>query len=97
MDSNDPGRSLGALTDDLKQQLGAALGKGNIPHFIQDDQVKAGPALQNPPQQVLLLSFNQFVNQSRGGNKASPSLLATGGDAQAGGQMGFAAAIRMPS
>jgi hypothetical protein len=46
---------------------------------------------------MLLLGFDPFVDQAGGRDEAGPFLLAAGRHAQTGCQMGFAAAMRMPS
>src|SRR5262245_58193936 len=76
--SNDQGRSLGSFADDLKHQLRADLSEGDIAHLINGDQIVACPSLQSASELVMVLRFNQLVDQSGGSNKADSLLLPAG-------------------
>src|SRR5215813_10528230 len=79
---NDQGRSLGSLADDLKHQLRADLSEWNIAHLINGDQIVACPPLQSASELVMVLRFNQLVDQSGGSHKADSLLLPAGGQTE---------------
>ena len=86
----DDRRAFGSFRDDLKKQLGSDLRERHIADFIKNDQVIARPASEGSSQQIVMLRFDQFIDQPGGGRKANSLLLLTRRHAQSGCQMRLA-------
>src|SRR6266699_6679171 len=82
---------------ELKQELRADRGERDKAQLVQDDQLLLAQARHQTRQLVLLLGFNEIVDQSGDIVEAHPSPLSTGGQCEPGGHMTFSPSIRMPS
>ena len=60
-----------ALTEHLKQQLGAGLRERHIAEFINDQQLVAGQLALQAAQSLLVPGLDQLVDQGRGGGEAN--------------------------
>ncbi len=83
---------LVTLGQDLKKQLRAHLGEGDITELVEDEQIEPGISSDQAAQVFLGASFDEFVGQGVAGHEAHPLTLPAGLAAQGGGQMGLAGA-----
>ena len=89
---DDDGRSLGPFRDHLKEELRADVGKGNVSDLVQRDQFVLLPSCHQLADLVVLLGFNQLVDQRRRRGEANAPLLPASRQTQARGQVGFSSA-----
>src|SRR5438094_3695144 len=82
---------------ELKQELGADRGERDKAQLVQDNQLLLAQARHQTSQLVLLLGFNEIVDQSSNIVEAHPSPLSTGCQSEPGGHMTFTPSIVMPS
>ena len=73
-------RPLGAIRDDLEKQFGTQICQRHVADFVDRDQFVPEPPSQSAPELVVVLGFDQLVDQAGGGREARPliSLLSVG-------------------
>ena len=80
-------RSFRPFRDDLKKQLGSDLRERHIADFIKDEQIIPRPSAECASEQVMVLRFNQLIDQSGSRRETNPFLLLTRRDTKSGCQM----------
>jgi hypothetical protein len=76
----------------LEDEFGRAVGQGQIAQFIQDHQLGAGVAAEDPSELAAGFGFLQFVGQRGEGGEADAAALVAGADRQRCRQVRFSAA-----
>jgi len=77
---------------DLKQQLRALLGEGDVAEFVQDQQIVADILLNEALQCPLLPCLDQLVDQPAAAHKAATEVVLAGLDAQRSDQVSLTSA-----
>ena len=81
-----------SIRDDLEEKLRADLGHWHIADFVNRNHVVTRPAFECATEHVLMLCFDEFVDEARSSRKAHAALLPAGGHTQRSKQMRFASA-----
>ena len=76
----------------LEQKLGADIGEWDVAELVDAQQLVAGVATDHSREFVLLPSFNEFVDESRGRREANAATLLARRYTQCRGQMSLACA-----
>ncbi|MDB6040728.1 MAG: hypothetical protein JWM99_4569 [Verrucomicrobiales bacterium] len=86
----DGGSGFIALAEDLEEQIGADFVDGQIPEFIDQEDVRAQVFLEFEFEAVGGLGRGQSIDDINGGGEQCGMALQTAFIGQSGGQMGFA-------
>ncbi len=89
---DDDGCPLGPLRDHLEEELRADVGRGHVSDLVERDQFVLLPARHQLANLVVLLGFDQLVDQRRRRGEANTPLLPTSSQAQAGGKVSLSGA-----
>jgi hypothetical protein len=84
-----------AFGEDLEDELGSAVGKGQVAEFVEDDKLGAGVAADDAGELAAALGFLELVGECGEGGEADAAALVAGADRQRGRQVGLAGAWRV--
>ena len=93
---DEEGHAFVECAAELKEQLGTRGREGHRAEFIENDELVAQGARQKLGEPVLVLGLMKVIDKFGNGIEAHAVVLATGGEAQRNGEMGFNSSIDMP-
>lgn len=77
-----------AFRKNLKKELRALLGEGDVAQLVNDQKTVGGILLYHPAQALVVPSLDQLIGQGAARDKSGPPSLPTGLHPKGGGQVG---------